>query len=491
MIAYLRKRGYGWTEEQLKALRTGSSGSSGSGSAELSELAMDVSLDVHACLSNSLFTSHPRLSSPEQFEWTYSRLRSFVTSSLDVYAVELRLVLWPLFLHSFLSLLLRGCPGDAILFFSAHRKDHEALHGPELTMLSHIHSDQHIRQHDYTRLALSRRIELTMSAFTCELLTAYIENEGLVTAAYILTEHSQIKILSRRPWKAEQNSLQQPLSGSSLAADKQGQGQGQSHSAVAAINSLDVRWGALPEIAQLQAEARERFKETARVQQTREQHLLEGSTRDSGGRPMDVDATVSSTSATAADGGGSSTAQSSQWAESDQSAVKSTVAGDEDGDEDGGGKGKGSRRSRRSGKKERKERGARKGVTADDSVTRLATEQIPIFKHTLQQQTVELPAISPEHRQAYLDDLTHRQKQHSISPAATAAAAAAGRRYPRTLVAAHSCTTHCLLPAHCALLSVSLLGARLSSNALPSVCCYTFTNANSTSHRHSTHRAEE
>ena len=430
VVSYLRKRGYAWTEEQLKAIRaSGGNGSGGSGSgsgdssAELSELAMDVSLDVHACLSNSLFSSHPRLSSPEQFEWTYSRLRSFVISSLDVYGVELRLVLWPLFLHSFLSLQLRGYPGDAILFFSSHRKDHEALHAPELTMLSHVHNEQHIRQHDYTRLALSRRIELTMSAFTCELLTSYIEGEGLVTAAYILSEHTQIKVLSRRPWKAEQSSLQQPASTSNTAAaDKQAAAHGQSHAAVAAINSLDVRWGALADIAQLQAQAREQLKETLRAQQRREQHAQEaGGNRDSSNKAMDVDDSrrmeAAGGSGAVAGDSGSRDAAASQWAESDQNAVKSTLGGDEELDEDGGGKGKASRRSRRAGKKERKERGGRKSLTADDDVTRIANEQIPIFKHTLQQQTVELPAITPEQRQAYIDDLTHRHTDNNTSTA--------------------------------------------------------------------------
>ena len=418
VVSYLRKRGYAWTEEQLKALRGAGSGGGGDGGAELSEQAMDVSLDVHACLANSLFTSHPRLSSPEQFEWTYGRVRSFVIGSLDVYGVELRLALWPLFLHSFLALMLRGYPGDAILFFSAHRKDHEALHGPELTMLSHIHSEQHIRQHDYTRLALSRRIELTMSAFTCELLTAFCEHEGLATAAYILTEHTQIKVLSRRPWKAEQSAMQQQPNSSVTAAngtDKQ----------TAAINSLDVRWGALADIVALQTQAREQLKETLRTQQRREQQqqqqqqaAQDDANSDSGGREMDVDDSRGGDAAVSqrATGGeigrggsGSSEPAANQWAESDKNAVKSTVGGDEANDEDGGGKGKGGRHSRRSGKKERKERGGRKSPAADDNVARLANEQIPLFKHTLQQQTVELPDMPAEQRQAYINDLTQRQ----------------------------------------------------------------------------------
>ena len=432
VVSYLRKRGYAWTEEQLKAIRSGGSGGSGgsAGSAELSELAMDVSLDVHSCLTNSLFTVHPRLSTPEQYEWTYSRVRSFVSSSLDVYAVELRLVLWPLFLHSFLSLMLRGYPGDAILFFSAHRKDHEALHSPELTMLAHIHSEQHIRQHDYTRLALSRRIELTMSAFTCELLTAYIETEGLVTAAYMLTEHTQIKVLSRRPWKAEQSTLQQHINSSSV--DKQAGQQGQAHTAVAAINSLDVRWGALPDIVSMQTEAREQLKETVRAQQRKEQQAAqEGDSRVSGSQ-MDVDG-KRSMGATGVSGGGDT--EGSRWAEGDQTAVKSTLGGDDDADDDGGGKGAAVRHSRRAGKKERKGGGGRKGFAADDSATRLANEQIGVFKHTVQQHTVELPDFTPEQRQTYIDDLTHRHTH--LHTGATAV------RYPLS-----ACTlTDCWLPA--------------------------------------------
>ena len=451
VVSYLRKRGYAWTEEQLKSLRSGvgSGGSgSGSGSAALSEQAMDWSLDVHACLHNGLFTSHPRLSSPEQFEWTYSRVRAFVLSSLDVYGVELRLVLWPLFLHSFLSLHLRHYPGDAVHFFSQHRKDHEALHLSELSMLAHIHNDAAIRAHDYTRLALSRRIELTMSAFTSELLTAFLEHEGLVTAAYILTEHTQIKLLSRRPWKAEQSSLQQPGSGAQAAgrgsvADKQvAQVYGQSSGAAAAINALDVRWGALPEVVALQGQARDAFKANARAQQRLKQRTEEGDGKAmevDGGKPTEV--TADGSSANSIEGSAQAT-QAGARADGEQKAAN-PAARSEDGtddkdeevhtnshsvgndneaaaeeeEEEEGERGKGGRRSRRGGKKERKERAARSRIPTDDGVARLASEHIVVFKHTLQQQTVELPDISPEQRQTYIDDLTQRQTLRTLDSA--------------------------------------------------------------------------
>ena len=445
MVSYLRKRGYAWTEEQLKSLRSGGGGVSGG--AALSEQAMDWSVDVHACLHNGLLTVHPRLSSPEQFEWTYSRVRSFVLSSLDCYGVELRLALWPLFLHSFLQLHLRHYPGDAVHFFSRHRKDHEALHATELSMLAHVHNDAAVRAHDYTRLALSRRIELTMSAFTSELLTAFLEHEGLATAAYILTEHTQIKVLSRRPWKAEQSSLQQQQqqagSGSQAAgrggvADKQAASHlyGQSSGAVAAINAVDVRWGALPEVVALQEQARDAFKASVRAQQRMQQRTEEGAGKAmavDGGKP--AEGTADGSSANSVEGGAQAN-QSGAKADGEQKAAGSedgtdhkdteghtnshsvgddieaaAAAEEEEEEEEEGERGKGARRSRRGGKKERKERAARSRAPTDDGVARLASEQIAVFRHTLQQQTVELPDISPEQRQTYIDDLTQRQTQ--------------------------------------------------------------------------------
>ena len=197
MLAYLRKRGYQWTEEQLKSIKasatataqaqqphsaassstaaqssatalaaSSSSSSSSSPSVDdvLGDLAMDVNLDVHACLLHSLFTSHPRLSSPEAFDFSYSQLKHFISNCVDVYASELRAVLWPLFLHSFLALFMRGCPSDALIFLGQHRKEHEQNHHGELTLLGQLHNESHIRQSDYTRLALTRKMEITVSA---------------------------------------------------------------------------------------------------------------------------------------------------------------------------------------------------------------------------------------------------------------------------------------------------------------------------------------
>ena len=198
MLAYLRKRGYQWTEEQLRHIKASatataqmqathssasqpathhhhsspttpaflpsSSSSSSSSSADdvLGEVVMELSLDVHSCLLHSLFTSHPRVTSPEHYDWSYAQLKSFIAGCVDLYASELRVVLWPLFLHSFLALFMRGCPSDALIFYAKHRKDHDAQHHAELTLLGQLHNESHIKQSEYTRLALTRKIDISV-----------------------------------------------------------------------------------------------------------------------------------------------------------------------------------------------------------------------------------------------------------------------------------------------------------------------------------------
>ena len=258
MLSYLRRRGYQWTEEQLRAIKAsaataglqrgggGGGGATASGASSaiaasleesLGEAAMDLQLELHSSLLHSLLTAHPRVTSPEHFEHGYSALRTFMLGLVDVYAAELKLVLWPLFLHSFLGLFLRGCPADALTFYGRHRRDHEAGHHAELLLLAQIQQEGHVHKSDYTKFALQRKMEISvtrsedaalarhlripgrlspsplypiplpmssaagqMSAFCYDLLLSVIERRGLVLVLQLLTEHVHIKgpPLSRR-----------------------------------------------------------------------------------------------------------------------------------------------------------------------------------------------------------------------------------------------------------------------------------------------------
>ena len=181
VLSYLRKRGYQWTEEQLRALKASAAATAGQQSGggggsvaspsslsaaledALGDAAMDLQLSLHSALLHSLLTAHPRVQSPEHFDWTYSQLRSFVLSLVDVYAVELKAVLWPLFLHSFIQLFLLGQPADALTFLGRHKKDHEAQHHSELILLAQIQQEGHIHKSDYTKFALQRKMEITVT----------------------------------------------------------------------------------------------------------------------------------------------------------------------------------------------------------------------------------------------------------------------------------------------------------------------------------------
>ena len=62
----------------------------------------------------------------------YHQIKTFCDESLDIYRHELSLVLFPLFVHSYLDLVAKAFPEEAGNFLSEYRKDHEHAYSTDI-----------------------------------------------------------------------------------------------------------------------------------------------------------------------------------------------------------------------------------------------------------------------------------------------------------------------------------------------------------------------
>ena len=249
--------------------------------------------------------------------------------------------------------------------------------------------------------------------FCYDLLMLWLDRFGLVLTADLLSRHVQLKVMSRRPWKAEQSQIQQTSAAAAAAGSQQ-----QQHAAAAAVNTGEVRWGCLPEVAAIQSAARAEL--TVRLKEEQQQAARdEEADRRKRGEDDGKMETDDDTAAGRGGGGAAAAAAPSLQAEEDADSKRRR------------GKRGSSRRWRRVGR-ERERGGGRRSLGLDEDAAKVASEQIAVFKQQLQHSAVELPAVKEEQRLQSIRDLVHR---------------------------------------------VSLASSSSSSPSLPSVCCFTFLNS--------------
>ncbi|KAF8475670.1 WD40-repeat-containing domain protein [Kalaharituber pfeilii] len=135
-------------------------------------------------------------------ERAYSFLKDWIENSLDLYKGELRRLLFPVFVYSFLELASNGYVKACKEFFEAHSPEHEALHSHDLRQLAAISLLEHVQHNELAKLYRENKYRVTLTRTTFNLLTYHIqENEaaggGIITRS--LNDHMQVKITPEHP----------------------------------------------------------------------------------------------------------------------------------------------------------------------------------------------------------------------------------------------------------------------------------------------------
>lgn len=180
VIDYLNKKGYTRTESVLR-LEAGRSIAGASG-----EKNSAAWLD----------------GTPKAYLHAYTILRKWTEKSLDLYRPELRKVLYPIFVHSFLDLVNKGHTTAAKEFFDAVKDDHTVLNGYDVRNLSAVSLPVHLEDNTLAQLYRENKYRISLSRMSFELLLDFMfenEAEGGAILMRLLNQYVEIQAFSGRP----------------------------------------------------------------------------------------------------------------------------------------------------------------------------------------------------------------------------------------------------------------------------------------------------
>lgn len=119
------------------------------------------------------------LADPPSWERGYDGLRSFVDNSLDIHRPELHPLLLPLFVHSYLDLVLVGCREAADHFLTRFAPDHDAQYPQLVRLLASLRNPSHVAENESAKRWRSERYHVRLSERGWGLLLGWLQGGGL------------------------------------------------------------------------------------------------------------------------------------------------------------------------------------------------------------------------------------------------------------------------------------------------------------------------
>lgn len=255
VLSYLRKMGYRQTERFFRE-------EANSNIAPIESLAFELKNEEDSSISNYLLFHQNQINQiglansnngmepsllMSQYKMAYQSLKQWIDGSLDSFKEELGSILFPIFIHINLDLILKGFVEkvrDEIWnpFSEEHRK---GGHEVEIMSMDSIKEPQHIKE---SQLASSFRIgkyNVVMSVYSFQLLMSYLQDEpslGNLMILKILNQFINIRVLLS-------SSAAGATGGSTVSIKNESYTTGltgNSQSEISQLNSSPIHWGVYP-----------------------------------------------------------------------------------------------------------------------------------------------------------------------------------------------------------------------------------------------------
>lgn len=107
---------------------------------------------------------------------------------------------WPIFVHSYLSLVEDKYTDDAVAFFDTFKDDFKLSHADDLKLLSTIKQPPHIEENTSTKAFRSNRYRIAVTKKVHDLLLAHLEQEyenGGLTVLTLILKYCDIRDVDR------------------------------------------------------------------------------------------------------------------------------------------------------------------------------------------------------------------------------------------------------------------------------------------------------
>lgn len=130
-----------------------------------------------------------------KYKMGFELLKVWVEENLDLYKPELRRVLWPLFVYSFLSMVASFYSPDAKMFFETYKNLFLPEHTEDVRSLEHISLPEHAQDNHTAKLYRSNKYRLVLSNPAFSNLMQFLESkqkEGGSVMSAILSSYCTI-----------------------------------------------------------------------------------------------------------------------------------------------------------------------------------------------------------------------------------------------------------------------------------------------------------
>ncbi|KAK0635736.1 TAF5-like protein [Bombardia bombarda] len=139
---------------------------------------------------------------PKKYLKAFVLLRDWIDNNLDIYKFELRKLLWPVFVYSYLDLITQGYNDEAKHYLATLTPQFESVHRDALNLFATITLPQHIRENQTTRLYRENKYRIPLNQSLSGNLFHFLEREGDAggaTVTYLLQTYCHVDVSARGP----------------------------------------------------------------------------------------------------------------------------------------------------------------------------------------------------------------------------------------------------------------------------------------------------
>ncbi|KAJ1901180.1 Transcription initiation factor TFIID subunit 5 [Kickxella alabastrina] len=140
-----------------------------------------------------LFYNEAEQGNPDAYSQSYRELRRWIDSSLDVYKHELYAASYPIFVHSYMDLLVRGLAEKAEEFMALYSSDHAISHGRDIGVLGTLKTASHVEENELAKLFRANKYGIRMTRVGFELLLSFLQDHHHTLLMRTVNQHLNIR----------------------------------------------------------------------------------------------------------------------------------------------------------------------------------------------------------------------------------------------------------------------------------------------------------
>ncbi|KAL2269102.1 hypothetical protein VTJ83DRAFT_3948 [Remersonia thermophila] len=139
---------------------------------------------------------------PKKYLKAFLLLKTWIENNLDIYKFELKKLVWPVFVYSYLELVAQGYTDDAKHFLETLRPHLDAAYQEALGVLATVTLPQHVKENQTAQLYRGNKYRIPLNQSLSGNLFHFLEreaDEGGSTITYILQTHCIVETSARGP----------------------------------------------------------------------------------------------------------------------------------------------------------------------------------------------------------------------------------------------------------------------------------------------------